>query len=127
MPLKCSVLSNWLRKSLGNGKNNVTLKMVQPKFSPCLSSIYSGEVEAGTNGSSIIIWKHRPVAPRLPFLDNRIPDENVSTSFFCDRAKLFSEIHLRVKIEHHLGCKEHLCSLGGSLARLPGKGIKSYL
>ena len=36
---KCSVLSNWLRKSLGNGKNNATMKMVQPKFSPGLGEI----------------------------------------------------------------------------------------
>ena len=36
---KCSVLSNWLRKSLGNGKNNATIKMVQPKFSPGLGEI----------------------------------------------------------------------------------------
>ena len=36
---KCSVLSNWLRKSLGNGKNNATIKMVQPKFSPGLCEI----------------------------------------------------------------------------------------
>ena len=36
---KCSALSNWLRKSLGNGKNNATLNMVQPKFSPGLGEI----------------------------------------------------------------------------------------
>jgi hypothetical protein len=36
---KCSVLSNWLRKLSGNGKNNVTLKIVQPKFSPGLGEI----------------------------------------------------------------------------------------
>jgi len=36
---KCSVLSHWLRKSLGNGKNNATIKMVQPKFSPGLGEI----------------------------------------------------------------------------------------
>ena len=35
----CSVLSNWMRKSLGNGKNNAKLKMVQPKFSPSLGEI----------------------------------------------------------------------------------------
>ena len=36
---KCSVLSNWFRKLLGNGNNNATIKMVQPKFSPGLGEI----------------------------------------------------------------------------------------
>jgi hypothetical protein len=38
-PVISSHLSNWLRKSLGNGKNNATIKMIKPKFSPGLGEI----------------------------------------------------------------------------------------
>ena len=47
---KCSVLSNWLRKSLGNGKINATIKMVQPKFSPGLGEIDGKMISAWNLG-----------------------------------------------------------------------------
>jgi hypothetical protein len=52
---KCSVLSNWLRKSLGNGKNNATLKMVQPKFSTGLGEIDGKMISTWNLGNTFIL------------------------------------------------------------------------
>jgi len=54
---KCSVLGNWLRKSLGNGKNNATLDVVQPKFSPGLDEI-DGKMISTWNLGFIYIFTH---------------------------------------------------------------------
>ena len=57
---KCSVLSHWLRKSLGNGKNNATIKMVQTKFSPGL-----GEID----GKMISTWNLGGIESDIKFND----------------------------------------------------------